>query len=118
MTRTQRTSSKTTLALMLLSVLALGLSLGACSTTEEVRSYPAITQPQPDGEYCFKGADCKSGICEGEGCGPNQPGTCSPKYRICDDDDKRKYCICDGQTKILVSTCPDMRYRHARGCDD
>jgi hypothetical protein len=88
---------------------------GACSTTDTGRAYPAITEPQPDGQFCFKGADCKSGMCEGEGCGSRQPGVCSPKYRICDQE-KKTYCVCDGTTKVLLSTCPDMRYRMARGC--
>jgi hypothetical protein len=64
---------------------------------------------------CLSNADCNGGVCEGEGCGDDQPGTCKPADRMCTRD-SRPYCGCDGQTFRGSGTCPGQRYAHAGEC--
>lgn len=68
--------------------------------------------PAADGAACAAGADCKSGICEGQGCG-DAKGVCVSKKRACTAD-LRAYCGCDGVTFRGSSSCPGRRYA-ARG---
>jgi hypothetical protein len=59
----------------------------------------------PDGEVCFEGAECASGVCEGEGCGVNQPGRCMPASRTCSSREE-EFCSCEGQTFRAPRDCP------------
>ncbi|MDB4962347.1 MAG: hypothetical protein JWP01_2346 [Myxococcales bacterium] len=83
---------------------------------------PTSTNPEPptaanaskaDGASCLESAECSSGVCEGEGCGADQPGTCKPKMRACTRD-LRAYCGCDGTTFQTSGSCPGKRFS-ARG---
>jgi hypothetical protein len=77
----------------------------------------AITEPGggADGSPCLAASDCTSGICEGEGCGDDQPGTCMPTARMCTKD-LRAYCGCDGQTFHSSGSCPGQRYASRGEC--
>lgn len=68
-----------------------------------------------DGASCLTAADCQSGICEGEGCGADQPGTCKPKARACTRD-LRAYCGCDGVTFRTSGSCAGRRYASRGEC--
>lgn len=67
-------------------------------------------------EICQTDADCHGGVCEGHGCGPDQPGTCAPVDRICTRD-SRAYCGCDGQTFRASGSCPGRRYAAEGECE-
>ncbi len=71
-------------------------------------------QARADGEPCSTAADCASGICEGEGCGPDE-GVCAPKGRACTRD-LRRYCGCDGVTFRGSGSCPNKRFAHRGEC--
>lgn len=64
---------------------------------------------------CLRDADCGDGVCEGQGCGDAEPGTCVSKARMCTRD-SRPYCGCDGQTFRASGTCPGRRYAAAGEC--
>ncbi len=68
-----------------------------------------------DGQSCTTSGQCASGVCEGEGCGPDQPGFCVPAQRACTRD-LRAYCGCDGATFNTSGSCPGRRYAHKEGC--
>jgi hypothetical protein len=72
--------------------------------------------PRTAGEACLSAGDCASGICEGQGCGPDEPGVCAEKGRRCTAD-LVQYCGCDGVTFGGSSTCPGRRYSARRACD-
>lgn len=67
------------------------------------------------GSACLAAADCASGVCEGEGCGDDTPGTCAPDRRACTRD-ARPYCGCDGATFVAGGNCPLRRYAHKGAC--
>lgn len=69
----------------------------------------------PPTTACLSDADCGDGVCEGQGCGADQPGTCVAKNRMCTRD-SRPYCGCDGQTFRGSGTCPGRRYAHEGEC--
>jgi hypothetical protein len=74
--------------------------------------------PAPDGSApatCLRDADCGGGVCEGQGCSDDQPGTCAPEGRMCTRD-SRPYCGCDGQTFRSSGTCPGRRFAHEGEC--
>ena len=71
--------------------------------------------PQAAGGPCLAASDCQSGVCEGEGCGPDQPGVCAPEQRACTRD-RRPFCGCDGQEFFGSSTCPGNRFQHKGPC--
>jgi hypothetical protein len=76
----------------------------------------ANTGPEtPSSSGCLSDADCGDGLCEGQGCGDDQPGTCVSRSRMCTRD-SRPYCGCDGQTFRASGTCPGRRYAHAGEC--
>lgn len=75
----------------------------------------AGTSPKADGASCLAPAECQSGVCEGEGCGAEQPGTCAPKSRGCTRD-LRPYCGCDGQTFRTSGSCPGKRFSARAAC--
>ncbi len=64
---------------------------------------------------CLSDADCDGGVCEGQGCGDDEPGTCKPKSRMCTRD-SRAYCGCDGQTFRGSGSCPGRRYAAQGEC--
>lgn len=69
----------------------------------------------PDGSKCTNGTQCASGICEGEGCGDDQPGACMARDRQCTLD-LRQYCGCDGQTFQGSGSCPGGRFAKRGKC--
>ena len=71
--------------------------------------------PKADGEACLEGAQCASGVCEGEGCGPKAPGVCAPAQRACPRD-LRSYCGCDGKTFRGSGSCPGRRFQTKGEC--
>ena len=80
---------------------------------------PASVQGDPPTDApasCLSTADCPTGsLCEGEGCGPETPGTCIGNNRACTRD-LRPYCGCEGQTFLSGGTCPLRRYAHKGPC--
>ena len=68
----------------------------------------------PEGARCLRSEQCASGVCEGEGCGP-EGGTCAPAKRACTKD-LRPYCGCDGKTFRTSGTCPGRRFDHRGEC--
>jgi hypothetical protein len=68
-----------------------------------------------DGAACATAAECASGSCEGQGCGPDPTGTCAPASRRCTKD-RRAFCGCDGKTFYGSGTCPGQRYQAAGPC--
>jgi hypothetical protein len=68
-----------------------------------------------DGSPCTSGPQCASGICEGEGCGDDKPGTCMAKDRQCTMD-LRQYCGCDGKTHQGSGSCPSLRFAKRGAC--
>ena len=70
---------------------------------------------RPEGSACLAGTDCASGVCEGQGCGDDAPGTCAPAKRGCTKD-LRSYCGCDGKTFRGSGSCPGRRYSTRGEC--
>lgn len=68
------------------------------------------------GDSCTAADQCGSGVCEGEGCGDDTPGTCAAPHRMCTRD-ARSYCGCDGKTFVSSGTCPGQRYASTGACD-
>lgn len=77
----------------------------------------ALAVDRGAGEPCLEGAECASGVCEGEGCGVDEPGTCAPAQRACTRD-LRPYCGCDGQTFRTSGSCPGRRYAYRGECEE
>lgn len=67
------------------------------------------------GASCLAGPECASGVCEGEGCTADRPGTCAPAQRACTRD-LRQYCGCDGKTFGASGTCPGRRFSARAPC--
>lgn len=78
-------------------------------------SGPSSAAPFADGARCLAGSECASGVCEGQGCGPDQPGTCMPAQRACTRD-LRTYCGCNGETFQASGRCPGQRYTERKAC--
>ncbi len=76
----------------------------------------AETGTVPDGGSCLKAEDCENGICEGEGCTDDKPGTCMGKMRRCTRD-RRPFCGCDGETFWGSGTCQNVRYETTGTCE-
>ncbi|HWO18512.1 MAG TPA: hypothetical protein VNO30_07035 [Kofleriaceae bacterium] len=70
---------------------------------------------RPAGASCIVGPECASGVCEGEGCTSDRPGTCAPTTRPCTRD-LRQYCGCDGKTFGASGTCPGRRFASRAPC--
>jgi hypothetical protein len=70
---------------------------------------------QADGAACLSGSDCKSGICEGQGCGNAAAGKCMSRKRQCTLD-AVEYCACDGTVFRGSGTCANRRYRKRGAC--
>jgi len=66
-----------------------------------------------DGEPCSRADECKSGVCEGEGCttGPK----CAPAERMCTQD-LVEYCGCDGAPFRASGSCPRRPYKNRGAC--
>ncbi len=77
--------------------------------------FPGECEARPEGQSCLDGAECASGVCEGQGCGDDAPGTCAPKGRACTKD-LRPYCGCDGKTFKTSGSCPGRRYAAKGSC--
>ena len=95
------------------------------ATAPEASPEPApVATPTPptaagtveEGQACTEGAECKSGICEGEGCGTNT-GKCVSKTRACTKD-IQQYCGCDGQPFSSSGSCPGKRYKNRGACKE
>lgn len=69
----------------------------------------------PAGEPCFDGGECESGVCEGEGCGTNQPGACVAAGRTCRGPEET-FCACDGETFRAPRDCPGQPYAKRGTC--
>jgi hypothetical protein len=67
------------------------------------------------GEACFDGGECESGICEGEGCGTNQPGRCIASGRVCKGPEET-FCGCDGEIFRAPHDCPGQAYAKRGTC--
>ena len=75
---------------------------------------PIPQQALADGTACSAGSDCRSGVCEGEGCGAKQ-GVCAARNRSCTRD-RRPYCGCDGKTFYSSGSCPGGRFANRGAC--
>lgn len=73
---------------------------------------PPTGGSRPAGASCSEHTDCESGICEGEGCDPDE-GRCAASDRMCTFD-YVPYCGCDGVTFQASGGCPGARFS-ARG---
>ena len=102
------------------------LALAACSGAPSKRTPPPDEAQPPtgqatppaggtDGASCLAAGDCASGVCEGQGCGDDQPGTCAPLNRGCTRD-LRPYCGCDGVTFRTSGSCPGQRFADHGEC--
>lgn len=69
----------------------------------------------PDGEACYGAAECASGVCEGEGCGVDQPGKCVAASRSCSGSEQ-VYCSCAGQAFRAPGDCPAQRFSRRGAC--
>ena len=87
----------------------------APAPTPTTQEPTAGTSAKADGASCLAAEDCQSGVCEGEGCGADQPGTCMAKARGCTRD-LRPYCGCDGQTFRTSGSCPGKRFSARAVC--
>jgi hypothetical protein len=84
-------------------------SSGSCPGKRFASRGDCTSNALPDGSKCTSASQCASGICEGEGCGDDQPGTCMSKQRQCTMD-LRQYCGCDGKTHEGSGSCPSLRF--------
>lgn len=66
-----------------------------------------------DGASCKKPDDCKSGVCEGEGCGGESK--CAPPRRKCTRD-LASFCGCDGTTFQNSGSCPGRPFKKRGPC--
>ncbi len=69
-----------------------------------------------DGGSCSKPDDCKSGVCEGEGCGAGSKAVCVSDARACTRD-LRTYCGCDGKSFGGSGSCPGRPYQKPGACE-
>ncbi|MBK7074039.1 MAG: hypothetical protein IPH44_17225 [Myxococcales bacterium] len=88
---------------------------GSCPGQRFAQRGPCAPPPAADGAACLANSDCASGVCEGQGCGPDAPGACAPANRACTKD-LRTYCGCDGQTFRASGSCPGKRFSARAAC--
>ena len=106
---------------MRLVALAFAFALAACGPQAAPPPSNTTTPTAPpagkaaDGAACLAAADCTSGICEGQGCGPDAPGKCVSAARICTQD-MQPYCGCDGKNFFGSGSCPGRRYASRGDC--
>jgi hypothetical protein len=84
---------------------------GACAPTADAGP-PAKKHA---GDACLTGDECDSGLCEGQGCTDDAPGTCANVAKKCARN-RMPFCGCDGKTFSTSSTCPGRRYAHKGSC--
>lgn len=94
-------------------MIALFLLLTACQPKVAPVDAPPAATAKADGESCFAGTDCASGVCEGTGC--DAPGVCQPAARPCTRD-LVTFCACDGTTIQGSGSCPGQRVAHRGAC--
>ena len=89
----------------------------APTTAESPAPEQAAAPPTdlPDGASCLAASECASGLCEGQGCTDDAPGTCVSRQRACTRD-RRPFCGCRGMTFHSSSSCVGRRYAHAGPC--
>jgi hypothetical protein len=87
----------------------------AATAAPTTTTTPAAAGSKTGGASCDAAAECESGVCEGEGCGPGQ-GKCAEKNRKCTLD-LRQYCGCDGKTFSGGGNCPKARFAKAGPCE-
>jgi hypothetical protein len=75
---------------------------------------PPSSAGRADGAACSTAADCAGGVCEGEGCGPEE-GRCASKQRMCTRD-LQTYCGCDGKEFRGSGSCPNGRFKKRGLC--
>ena len=76
---------------------------------------PSTDVRVPDGEACYGAGECASGVCEGEGCGVDQPGKCVAASRACSASEQ-VYCSCAGQAFRAPGDCPAQRFSRRGAC--
>lgn len=94
-----------------------GADEGAADGAEDAAADDGSGTPKAAGESCLAAGECESGVCEGEGCGDDQPGTCAEAERMCTRD-LQQYCGCDGETFGASGSCPGARYSAKGPCPD
>ena len=93
------------------------LAVSACAVeTPDVESTTSFFTGNDTCMDCTSNADCASGVCEGEGCTADAPGTCKPKDRMCTRD-ARSYCGRDGKPFIGSGSCPGARFQDPSACE-
>jgi hypothetical protein len=75
---------------------------------------PVPAAGRPDGASCTTADQCSGGVCEGEGCGPDE-GRCASTQRMCTRDFV-KYCGCDGTEFGGSGSCPGKRFSKRGPC--
>ena len=85
---------------------------GSCPLQRYAHTGPC---KKPDGDTCLAGDDCESGVCEGQGCGPGEPGVCVGADRVCAAV-VTEFCGCDGKTFSSPSSCAGRRYAEPGAC--
>ena len=75
----------------------------------------ALSARLAPGQACFDGNECESGVCEGEGCGTNQPGVCVPSGRACKGPEET-FCGCDGAVFRAPRDCPGQPFAKRGTC--
>jgi hypothetical protein len=88
---------------------------GATPTDDGDAAETVATEGAAGGESCLAPSDCASGICEGQGCTADQPGTCRGERQPCTRD-RRPFCSCDGEQFFGSSSCPGQRYDKQGPC--
>jgi len=96
-------------------VQAIGRDAGSRLAVGEDAAPPSGSGRLRAGEPCFDGGECDSGVCEGEGCGTNQPGVCVAAGRACKGPEE-SFCGCDGETFRAPRDCPGQAYARRGSC--
>jgi hypothetical protein len=76
---------------------------------------PPVSARLAPGQACFDGSECESGVCEGEGCGTNQPGVCIGPGRVCKGP-VELFCACDGENFRAPRDCPGQSFAKRGSC--
>ena len=87
----------------------------AAAAESDQQTPPSADVRVPDGEACYGPGECASGVCEGEGCGVDQPGKCVAASRACSASEQ-VFCSCAGQTFRAPGDCPAQRFSRRGAC--